>query len=408
MVTPAPLPASLTVTVNRSPVRLGTRPLFEHGHVLLPARATFETLHASVEYEADTRRITVRRGPREIVIALGSSRASVDSRSVEIAPPARVYESRAYVPLRFVAESLGARVDYDADARLVAIADQARSRAGAAGNPRYAPPTVEYRRPAPNETVTAAFPSISAAIETHGGPPIDESSVRMFLDGRDVTDRAYRSGDVVGYAPAQPVGAGTHEVTVQGADTRGQRFTSNWDFSSTFAYSTVPTPYNYGGFYVTGPTSFVLPGAVQLVLIAPQGGFGFANLCGYAPQFPFVYVPSASRYVATIPIPQNLFAPSCFVSGYFSDVSGARNYLALGAPISINTMPVSLSGLRSQATPAPRFPVTHPTPVPRPSPHTTPSARPTPHATPTTRSTPRISPTPRRSPAPRVSATSPS
>lgn len=390
MVTPAPVAASLAVTVNGTPVRLGARVLFERGRVLLPARAIFEGLHASVDYDEESRRVTIRRAPREIVIALGSARATVDSRSVVLEPPARIYERRMYVPLRFVAESLGTRVDYEADEHLVAIADDAPAHA-AARDAGYASPTVEYRRPAPNETVAAAFPSLSAAIETHGGPPVDASSVRMFLDGRDVTDRAYRSGDAIGYAPSQPVGSGTHEVTVQGADTSGRRFTSNWDFFSAFAYSAAPVPYNYGGFYVSGPASYLLPGAVQLVLIAPPGGYGFANLCGYAQAFPFVYVPTTSRYLATAAIPPNLFAPTCLVSGTFFDASGGRNYLALGAPISINTMPLALTARRAPATRPPvRFPVTHATPSPRPSP----TRRPLHIASPAPRATPRPKPVP--------------
>lgn len=394
MVTPAAVVASLAVTINRTPVRLEARPLFERGRVLLPAREIFAALHADVRYERAGRRVLIRRDRRDIVITLGSARAGVDGRTVNVDPPARLYDGRTYVPLRFVAESLGARADYAAESRLVAIADPdlPGARPTTSGETAYVPPTVEYRRPAPNETVGAAFPSISAAVETHGGPPIDEPSVRIFIDGRDVTDRAYRSGDLIGYTPAQSLGAGSHEVTVQGADTNGRRFAATWDFNSTFAYSTVPAPYNYGGFYVAGPTSFVLPGIVQLVLIAPQGGYGFATLCGYAQQFPFVYSPTVSRYLATVPVPPNLFAPSCLVSGYFYDPAGTRNYLAVSAPISINTMPISLSTQRSQGTPAPRFPVTHPTPVPRPSPHATPTPRPTPRVPPVPRVTSRATP----------------
>lgn len=402
MVTPAPVVASLAVTINRTPVRLEARPVLERARALLPARAIFEALHASVRYALVGHRVLIRRDRRDIVITLGSARGSVDGRSVKVDPVAHLYDGRTYVPLRFVAESLGARVDYAAESRLVEIADPELpgARAAASGETAYAPPTVEYRRPAPNETVGAAFPSISAAVETHGGPPIDESSVRIFIDGRDVSDRAYRSGDLIGYTPAQPLGAGSHEVTVQGADANGRRFTANWDFNSTFVYSTVPTPYNYGGFYVAGPTSFVTPGIVQVVLVAPQGGYGFANLCGYAQQFAFVYSPSVRRYLATVPVPPNLFAPSCLVSGTFYDPAGTRNYLAVSAPISINTMPISLSTQRSPSPAAPRFPVTHPTPIPRPTPRATPTSRPTPRVSPTPRATHRPAPSAAPKPAP--------
>jgi hypothetical protein len=388
--------ALVAVTVNRTPVRLESPALLEHRRVLVPARAIFEALGAVVLYDSAARRVFVRRGERDVVISIGSANALAGGRPVSLDAPAILREGRAYVPLRFVAESLGARVDYEGTSRSVAIVDPtvlaARAPAKAAA---HAPPTVEHRRPESGETVGGAFPSLSAAIETHGGPPVDPTTVRMFLDGRDVTDRTYRSGDLIGYTPAQQVLAGSHEVTVQGADESGQRFTSNWTFYSTFAYSTVPAAYNYSGFYVAGPTTYVLPGTIQLVLIAPPGGYGFANLCGYAQQFPFVYAAATSRYLATIAVPTNLFAPSCYVSGVFYEPGGMRNYLALGTPISINTMPVSLSTQRAQPTPSPAvLHVTHPTPVPRPTTRATPTPRPTTRATPTPRPTRRPSPRP--------------
>lgn len=376
-----PVPAQITVTVDRTPVPLSAPVLVDAGRVLLPARSVFEALGAEVRYDAAQRRVVVSRSDRDVVITLGAQSALVDGHDVALGVPARVERGRTYLPLRFVAESLGAGVTYDASSHTIAVTtNQARTAHG--------PPTVEQRRPSPGETVTGAFPSISAALETHGGPPIDDSTVRLFIDGRDVTDQLYRQGDLIGYTPAQQILAGSHEITLQGADTGGTRFTSNWPFYSTFAYSTVPAPNNYGGFYLNGPSAYMLPGFVQLVLIAPGGGYGYANLCGYGQQSPFVYAPTANRYIATVPVPVNLFAPSCLVSGYFFDASGTRNYIALATPISINTMPSTLSATHTPA-PKPTLRVIHPTPVPSPtaSPKPPPRRVATPHPTPSPHAT---------------------
>ncbi len=377
---PAP---PVAVTVDGTPFASTAPALIERGRVLLPARATFTALHAEVSYDAAGRTVFVRRGARVVVITLGSTAARVDGAVVKLDEPARVVEGRTYVPLRFVAESLGARVSYDAAARTVAIV--ARS-----GNEARSPaPTVEDRRPAPGETVGGPFPSISAAIVLHGGPLIDPTTVRLFVDGRDVTDRLAGQGEVVGYTPTQPVGAGQHEITLQGADADGARFTSNWTFYSTFAY--LGQPYNYGGFYLNGPVAYTLPGLAQVVLIAPAGGYGFTNLCGYGAQYPLVYTPSAGRYIANIPIPSNLYAPGCIVSGSFIDASGTHSFVSLGSPLLINTMPLSLS----------RAPLAHPVhtrkpgwwPSPHPLATTHPAPRATPHAvhpaTPAPASTPK-------------------
>jgi hypothetical protein len=362
---PAP---PIAITVDGTALALTPPALVERGRVLLPARTTFAALRAEVTYDATGHTVFVRRGTRDVVIAIGSRAARVNGTVVALDEPARVVAGHTYLPLRFIAESLGAQVTYDRDARTVAIAAPAIHAETAHA------PTIEDRRPGPGETVGGPFPSISAAIVLHGGPPVDPITVRLFVDGRDVTDRLAGMGNVVGFTPQQPVGPGPHDVTLQGSDANGTRFSADWTFYSTFAF--VGQPYNYGGFYLNGAVAYTLPGLAQIILIAPAGGYGFTNLCGYAQQYPLVYAPSAGRYVANIPIPQNLYAPGCIVTGTFVDPSGGHSLLSLGSPLVINTMPLSLT----RAPLAPR-PHTHKPgwwPTPRPAA----TARPVPRATP--------------------------
>jgi len=361
MIPSAPVAARVDVFVNGVPAVLGAPVLRAGDRVLVPARSLLTALGAAVSYDAATRRITVVRGNRVVVVTIGSAEATIDGRTVALDAPARVVDSRTYLPLRFVAQSLGDDVSYDAAARRIAIA----------GSEGAAPPTVENRRPAPGELASGPYVAVSAAVVAHGGPPVDPSSLRMFLDGRDVTDVMARQGDLVGYTSPQPLAAGAHEVTVQGADDGGTRFTANWTFYSTFPYATVPAPYSYGGLYVTGATAAAVSGLVQVALVAPAGGYGFLTLCGYEQQYAFVYVPAYGRYVAQLQVPQNLFAPVCYVTGTFVDAGGARNYLALTSPISINTMPVSLSVKRKAgphvARPRPLIVQPSARPEPRPT-----------------------------------------
>jgi hypothetical protein len=193
-----------------------------------------------------------------------------------------------------------------------------------------------------------------------------------------VTDQLVREGDLIGYTPQQPVWGGQHEVTLQGADSAGTRFASSWTFFSNFPSGAVPTPYNYQGFYLTGATGYGFGGLAQVVLVAPPGGYGFATLCGYAQQYPLVYAGANARYFAAIPIPANLFAPGCIVSGYFVDATGARNFLAAGTPVSINTMPLALARASTARGPRPFRRVATPRPSPRPTQKAAPKATPPP------------------------------
>jgi hypothetical protein len=232
------LAGAVAVTVNSVPVRSDAPPIVQRGRVLLPARAVFQALGAEVDYDPATGHVDIRRGTRFVRVTAGSNRALIGTQSITLDVAAQIHDGRTYLPLRFVAESLGGMVDYNDSTRTVSIVDpdapdgrQANVTPPQGNYPppqtTYAPPpqqpyvaysapTVENRHPAPGERIGSSFPTISASIFTHGGPPVDPGSVRMFLDGRDVTDRIYRSGDDVGFTPSQEVLAGPHQVTLQG------------------------------------------------------------------------------------------------------------------------------------------------------------------------------------------------
>ncbi|MCE7870681.1 copper amine oxidase N-terminal domain-containing protein [bacterium CPR1] len=87
------------------------RPIRSGQRVLVPMRPLFEALGATLDLQGQ--RIIAKRGPDRVEVELGSDRARVNDREVRLDEPARVVSGRTLVPLRFVAEALGARVGYD-------------------------------------------------------------------------------------------------------------------------------------------------------------------------------------------------------------------------------------------------------------------------------------------------------
>lgn len=78
--------------------------------LLVPMRSIFEALGATLDVQGS--RILARRGNDNVEVRLGSNLAMVNGRSVTLDEPARLVGGRTMVPLRFVAESLGAKVSY--------------------------------------------------------------------------------------------------------------------------------------------------------------------------------------------------------------------------------------------------------------------------------------------------------
>lgn len=92
---------------------------------MVPVRAVFEWLNATVTYAGG--RITAARGTDTVCLAVGSRQASVNGQAVVLPTSPMLRGGTTYVPLRFVAESMGAGVSYDAAVSRVVVTDGDRS-----------------------------------------------------------------------------------------------------------------------------------------------------------------------------------------------------------------------------------------------------------------------------------------
>ena len=89
-------------------------PIIRRNRTMLPARFVAEHLGADVEWD-DTGAgiVTVTKDNIEIIIYIDSDEAYVNGEKVILDSPAFIENNRTYTPLRFIAENLGAYVDWD-------------------------------------------------------------------------------------------------------------------------------------------------------------------------------------------------------------------------------------------------------------------------------------------------------
>lgn len=80
--------------------------------VLVPLRAIFESLNATVHYDHSTKIITGKKDGRLIILTVNDQIASVDGEKVKLDVPATVISGNTFVPVRFIGESLGAKVEW--------------------------------------------------------------------------------------------------------------------------------------------------------------------------------------------------------------------------------------------------------------------------------------------------------
>lgn len=93
----------------------------ENDRTLVPMRAIFEALDASVDFDQATMTATATKDGREVKITEGSKTAYIDGEAKELDVTATIKDDRFVVPVRFISESFGAKVVWDPHAKVVLI-----------------------------------------------------------------------------------------------------------------------------------------------------------------------------------------------------------------------------------------------------------------------------------------------
>ncbi len=129
---PAEAAAPVVITVEGEPVPGDVPPVIVDGHMLVSVRFVSEALGAEVLWDPEQRQVTVTQGGTTVVLTLDQPEALVNGQTVPLAVPAQLIQDRTMVPVRFIAEALGATVEWDPDTRTANITRRAAAITGLA------------------------------------------------------------------------------------------------------------------------------------------------------------------------------------------------------------------------------------------------------------------------------------
>ena len=93
----------------------------ESGTTLVPLRAIFQALDATVDWDASTQTVTANKAQTTVKLQIGSPTAYKNGQPVTLQVPGKIIQGNTMVPLRFVSESLGAKVDWDGSTQTITI-----------------------------------------------------------------------------------------------------------------------------------------------------------------------------------------------------------------------------------------------------------------------------------------------
>ncbi len=88
---------------------------------MVPVRFISETMGATVSWDSESKKVTIKTSEHTIVLTIGSKTVIVDNKIVLLDVYPRIKNCRTYVPIRFISETLGAEVLWDGTTQKVFI-----------------------------------------------------------------------------------------------------------------------------------------------------------------------------------------------------------------------------------------------------------------------------------------------
>lgn len=174
-------------------------------------------------------------------------------------------------------------------------------------------PTVRDLNPSPGDTVKAFFPRFTATIDTHGRAPLRRQSLRLYVDGTNVTSMASFDGNTIAYSPRAHLQAGWHDAFLEASDTQNHAFGAAWVFRS--EDPDIDTPLAGDGGFAFVPVGDGGP-FTHVFLISPFDGFGDLQLCGG--EFPLLRAGFSPVFFVTVPVTFGTVLAGCSPGLFFT------------------------------------------------------------------------------------------
>ena len=355
---------STVASINGRDVTLDVPPMILSGTTLVPLRFLGEALGADVKWDAPTRTVVIETIGGEDVPPMGAP--VQDSVEISLFSHNSSEWLKAGDKLQITMRGTpGAVASFEIPGVLKqtslpesgsglykatwTVPDNAPSISGAsmlgllklgakerliqAGNPiniDVTPPVVRNSSPIPDSSVSQNKPAISAAFDDGSGSGIDLESLKISINGENVTSDAVITQSFFTYRPIDSLPSGINTVTVYMRDVAGNPINHNWKFTiaktadviKSFTYS---IPNNVG------------PGdSITARMEAPSGGsasFSLVDSAGRAFRTQNMDESQNGIYTGEYTIRRNDNIAGMVVTGSFTSSSGEKYSTQVEKPI---------------------------------------------------------------------------
>lgn len=155
-----------SVVIDGKAVSFDVAPVNDNGRLLVPLRAIFEQMGATVTWDDATQAATAVKGDKKVVIAIGSLEPTVNGQVSKIDVAAKLVSNRTLAPMRFVCEAFGGKVNWDEATKTASVVSAAPAAPAATDKPAAPAATDKAATPAATDkkadAATAAAPATAA------------------------------------------------------------------------------------------------------------------------------------------------------------------------------------------------------------------------------------------------------
>ena len=115
--------ANIKINLNGNPITFNSKPRLVNGRILVPVATIAKELGATVEWIAETESVIITQPNKNKTIYLKIGQASAIVNGMEIGLDCKpvIIEGRTFVPLRFISENFGAKVNWNSKTKTVSI-----------------------------------------------------------------------------------------------------------------------------------------------------------------------------------------------------------------------------------------------------------------------------------------------
>ena len=115
----------ILVNYEGSPISFDAPPFLENDIAMVPVRAIAEKIGAEVLWSASSEVVTIKKEDNVISIAVDGNIAQKNGEDISLDMPTKIVADRVFVPLRFVGEQFGLNVVWDEQTKTIALTKKA-------------------------------------------------------------------------------------------------------------------------------------------------------------------------------------------------------------------------------------------------------------------------------------------